>query len=57
MKLGIERYQAWEWANTRKGYWHIANSFILARTITNVRLVQAGYVFFSDYYGSVRVII
>jgi group II intron reverse transcriptase/maturase len=57
MKLGINKYKAWEWANTRKGYWHIANSYILARTITNERLYQAGYVFFSDYYRSVRVII
>jgi group II intron reverse transcriptase/maturase len=57
MILGIERYKAWEWANTRKGYWHIANSYILARTITNERLCQAGYVFFLVYYRSVRVII
>jgi hypothetical protein len=57
MKLGINKYKSWEWANTRKGYWHIANSYILACTITNERLNQAGYVFFSDYYRSVRVII
>ena len=57
MKLGINKFKAWEWANTRNGYWHIANSYILARTITNERLNQAGYVFFSDYYRSVRVII
>jgi group II intron reverse transcriptase/maturase len=57
IKLGINKYQAWEWANTRKGYWHTANSFILSRTVTNERLCWAGYVFFSDYYRSVRVII
>ena len=57
MKLGIDKYKAWEWANTRKGYWHIANSYILARTITNERLVMAGFIFFSDYYRSVRVTI
>jgi group II intron reverse transcriptase/maturase len=57
MKLGINKYKAWEWANTRKGYWHIANSYILSRTITNVRLRLAGYLFLSDYYRSVRVII
>jgi group II intron reverse transcriptase/maturase len=57
MKLGINKYKAWEWANTRKGYWHIANSHILALTITNERLCQSGFVFFSDYYRSVRVII
>jgi RNA-directed DNA polymerase len=57
IKLGINKYKAWEWANTRKGYWHIANSFILSRSVTNDGLKQAGYIFFSDYYRSVRVII
>ena len=54
IKLGINKHKAWEWANTRKGYWHTANSFILSRTITNERLRYAGYIFFSEYYGSVR---
>jgi len=54
IKLGINKYKAWEWANTRKGYWHTANSFILSRTVTNERLRCAGYVFFSDYYRFVR---
>jgi group II intron reverse transcriptase/maturase len=57
IKLGINKYQAWEWANTRKGYWHTANSYILCCSITNERLRLAGYLFFSDYYRSVRVII
>jgi group II intron reverse transcriptase/maturase len=56
-KLGINKYKAWEWANSRKGYWHIANSFILSRTVTDERLRLAGYVFFTDYFKSVRVII
>ena len=56
-KLGINKYKAWEWANTRKGYWHTANSFILSRSVTNDRLKQAGFIFLSDYYRSVRVII
>jgi len=55
VKLGINRYKAYEWANTRKGYWHVANSFILSRTVTDERLRKAGYVFFSDYYKTVRV--
>ena len=56
IKLGINKYKAHEWANTRKGYWHIANSFILSRTITNDRLRKAGYVFLLDHYESVRVV-
>jgi len=55
IKLGVKRPKAWEYANTRKGYWHIANSFILSTTITNARLRQAGYIFFSDYYQMVKV--
>lgn len=55
VKLGVKPSKAWEWANTRKGYWHIANSFILSTTITIDRLRQAGYVFMSDHYQKVRV--
>ena len=44
VKLGVEYYRAWEWANTRKGYWHIANSHILATTLTNNVLVKLGFV-------------
>lgn len=55
IKLGVKKSRAWEWANTRKGYWHTANSFILHTTITTARLRRAGYVFLSDYYQKVRV--
>lgn len=55
VKLGVNKSKAWEWANTRKGYWHIANSFILSTTLTNDRLRQAGYVFLLEYYQKVRV--
>jgi RNA-directed DNA polymerase len=55
IRLGIPKGKAWEWANTRKGYWHISNSFILSRSITNDNLSKAGYLFFLDYYLKVRV--
>lgn len=35
MKLGCSRSDALKWACTRKSYWHIANSNILATTLTN----------------------
>ncbi len=54
IRLGINKYKAWEWANTRKGYWHTANSFILTRSVTSLRLKQAGFIFFSDYYRLVN---
>jgi RNA-directed DNA polymerase len=54
IKLGIEKSKAWEHANTRKSYWRTANSPILKRSITNDRLKQTGYIFFSDYYGKLQ---
>lgn len=56
IKLGINKSKAWEWSNTRKGYWHTAGSFILTRTITTERLRKSGYVFPSKYYQRVRVV-
>jgi group II intron reverse transcriptase/maturase len=53
--LGIPRQKAWEFANTRKGLWRTADSPILHRSITNKSLLQAGYIFFSDYYNTLHV--
>ena len=50
IRCGIDKNKAWMWANTRKGYWHTAGSFIMSTTVTNDRLLQAGYVFLSDIY-------
>lgn len=52
-KLGIDRYKAWEFANTRKGYWQIAKSPILQRTITNARLKNSGLVSLAETYARV----
>jgi hypothetical protein len=54
IRLGVEKHKAWEFANTRKGYWRTAMSPILGTTITNARLRQAGYIFFLDYYLKVK---
>lgn len=43
VKLGVPSPKAWEWANTRKKYWRIAGSFILATTVTNQLLEDCGY--------------
>jgi group II intron reverse transcriptase/maturase len=43
MKLGVKDSKAWEYANTRKSYWRIANSPILATTLTNSYLEEIGY--------------
>ncbi len=42
--LGIETNKAWEFANTRKGYWRISNSYILNTSITNKYLEEQGFI-------------
>jgi len=43
VRLGVENKKAWEYANTRKGYWQTANSPILATTLTNEYLEKQGF--------------
>lgn len=53
-KLGIPEWQAYQWGNTRLGYWRIAGSAVLSRSITNKKLVQAGYYDFPAQYEQLR---
>ncbi|MCM3294260.1 group II intron reverse transcriptase/maturase [Paenibacillus sp. MER 180] len=53
-KLGIPEWQAYQWGNTRLGYWRIAGSAVLNRSITNEKLVQAGYYDFPARYEHLR---
>lgn len=50
IQLGASADKAYEWANTRKGYWRISGSPILQRTITNARLEQRGYLSIEKKY-------
>lgn len=43
VRLGIDSSKAWEWANSRKGYWRISKSHILHRSLTTKYLVSVGY--------------
>ncbi len=52
-KLGVKESKAWEFANTRKGYWRISNSPILNRAFTNHRLKRLGYFSFTERYAQV----
>lgn len=54
-RLGIPKSTAWQWANTRKGHWHIANSFILSKSLTNDYLKEIGYVSITDYHKQATV--
>jgi group II intron reverse transcriptase/maturase len=42
-RLGRSRSEAWQWANTRKGSWHTAKSWILTKTLTNEYLKSIGF--------------
>lgn len=53
-KLGIPAWQAYQWGNTRLGYWRVAGSGILCRSITNEKLALAGYYDFPAQYEQMR---
>ena len=50
VKCSFNKYKAYEWGNTRKDYWCIADSYILYRAITNDSLRRAGYATFMGEY-------
>lgn len=50
VKLGLDSFKAWEYANTRKGYWRISNSPILARTLSNNYLKEQGFITLTESY-------
>lgn len=43
IRLGIDKAKAYEWSNTRKGYWKVSRSYILHRSLTNKELASLGY--------------
>lgn len=54
VKLGISKSKAWMYANTRKGYWRISNSFILSNSLTNSYFAGIGLNSLSKYYQLYR---
>ena len=49
-RCGIKKNQAWQWANTRKGYWRTVHSPILKRAISKQHLKFARYPSLMEYY-------
>jgi len=43
VRLGVDDSRAWQWANTRRGYWRIAGSAVLKTSLTNKYLASIGY--------------
>ena len=54
VRMGIANYKAREFANTRKGYWRIANSPILSTTFTNEYLRKLGLQSISERYSLIH---
>ena len=52
-RLGISHSGAYMVANTSNKYWRAVEGVIIKTALTNQRLRQAGYIFFSDYYQKV----
>lgn len=51
---GIQRNQAWQWANTSKGTWRIAGSAVMTRALPNAYWRTQGLMDFSESYRSAR---
>ncbi|MEC2323078.1 group II intron reverse transcriptase/maturase [Lederbergia lenta] len=54
VQLGIDKQKAYEWSNTRKGYWRISASYILHRPLTDKELARLGYIDISKKYQFVH---
>ena len=53
-KCGIPKSKAWEWANTRKGYWRCTIAF-LQNAILDESLRRAGYPMLSHLYEQMHI--
>ena len=52
VKAGIGKGKAWEFANSRQGYWRVAGSPILSRAIPNVFFKRAKYLSLMEIYSN-----
>ena len=54
IKLGIPKYKAYQYSNTRKGYWRISNSPIVHKSINNKYLESLGFVSLTSKYQKIH---
>jgi len=54
IRLGVPRWKAHEWANSRKGYWRITKSPILERTLNNSFWNHIGLLSLHQRYLTIR---
>ena len=50
VKLGINNFKAWEYANTRKSYWRISDTPFLHQALNNKTLEKLGYTSLTSVY-------
>ena len=55
LKLGIPEWAAYQYGNSRKGYWRMAGTTTVNRAISKERLAQAGYYSILDRYESLHL--
>jgi len=55
IRLGVSKDLAWQWANSRKGYWRVAGSQILEFSLTNKVLAGMGYDDIEARYRALRL--
>lgn len=55
IKCGIDKRKAYEWGNTSKAYWRIADSWIATRAMPNDALHRQGYTWIGCYYTASKL--
>lgn len=55
IRCGIDKQKAYEWGNTSKGYWRIADSWILHRAISTEAMHRQGYDWIGCYYTASKL--
>lgn len=50
VKLGINNFKAWEYANTRKSYWRMSDTPFLHQALNNKTLEKLGYTSLTSVY-------
>lgn len=55
LKLGIPEWAAYNYGNSRKGYWRMSGTTTLNNALSNERLAQAGYFDISQKYKSLHL--
>jgi len=53
--LGVDKRKAYEWSNTRKGYWRISSSPVIHHSLTDKELEKRGLINIASLYKRVHL--